>query len=314
MPVLTIRLVMGSLTIVLIIFGWWQYKRTIRKKVNGIETHRLSKLFSFLFYGLAVFSFLCAVFINQMVNSALSFYQVDYLTEEKKLLFTFDKEPNTNPANFTVLDSKVTPDGKAFIFTTGSFRANAGTQGDIWKYDFETKKITKLSDSPYNDGFGDYSEDGKMVFRSGRSGSFDIYLKSNDEITNLTQDAHRDNFPAISKHGDKIVFSSDRLRTENEYKTMDIFLMKLNPDNSWTEPEKISEGKGQNAHAHFSPDGEWVIYTTEGYGINDEQALIQPIIFSPQMYGEIVAYNINSKERFRLTHNKWEEGTPLWVE
>jgi hypothetical protein len=65
---------------------------------------------------------------------------------------------------------------------------------------------------------------------------------------------------------------------------------------------------------HFSPDGEWVVYTTEGYGINDEQALIQPIIFSPQMYGEIVAYNINTKERFRLTHNKWEDGTPIWVE
>lgn len=95
---------------------------------------------------------------------------------------------------------------------------------------------------------------------------------------------------------------------------MDIFLSKLKPDNSWTEPEIISIGKGQNAHAHFSPDGEWIIYTTEGYGINDEQPLIQPIIFSPQMYGEIVAYNINTKERIRITHNKLEEGTPLWVE
>jgi Tol biopolymer transport system component len=90
--------------------------------------------------------------------------------------------------------------------------------------------------------------------------------------------------------------------------------MKLNPDQSWTKPEKISTGEGQNAHAHFSPDGEWVIYTTENYGINDEQALIQPIIFSPQMYGEIVALNLKTKERIRLTHNKWEEGTPLWVE
>jgi hypothetical protein len=95
---------------------------------------------------------------------------------------------------------------------------------------------------------------------------------------------------------------------------MDIFMMKLNPDNSWSEPEKISIGAGQNAHAHFSPDGNWVIYTTEGYGINDEQPLIQPIIFSPQMYGEIVAYHVDTKERYRLTHNKWEDGAPLWVE
>lgn len=314
MSVSTIRWVMGLLTMVLLVLGWWQFRRTQKQKADEIETYRVSNLYSTLFYGLAIFSFLCVVFINHFVDSTLHFYQVDYVTEEKTPLFTLEKESNTNPANFRVLDSKVTHNGKAFIFTTGSFRANATTQGDIWKYDFETKTVAKLSDSPFNDGFGDFSEDGKMVFRSGRSGNFDIYIKSNDKTVNLTQDSHRDNFPAISKQGDKIVFSSDRLRTENEYKTMDIFLIKLKPDNSWTEPEKISLGKGQNAHAHFSPDGEWVIYATEGYGINDEQALIQPIIFSPQMYGEIVAYNITTKERFRLTHNKWEEGTPLWVE
>ncbi|MBK6859004.1 MAG: PD40 domain-containing protein [Saprospiraceae bacterium] len=314
MPLSTIRLVMGFLTIAFIILGWWQYKRTVKRIEIGITTHRLSKLYSLLFYGLAYFAFFCTVFINQMVNSTLHFYQVDYVTGEKKLLFSFDKEPNTNPANFSVLDSKVTHDGKSFIFTTGSFRANATTQGDIWKYDFETKSVSKLSDSPYNDGFGDFSEDGKMVFRSGSNGNFDIYLKTNNVIENLTNDHHRDNFPAISKQGDNIVFSSDRLRKEGEYKTMDIFLIKLKSDNSWSEPEIISNGKGQNAHAHFSPDGKWVIYTTEEFGINDEQALIQPIIFSPQMYGEIVAYNLKTKERIRLTHNKWEEGTPLWVE
>ena len=91
-------------------------------------------------------------------------------------------------------------------------------------------------------------------------------------------------------------------------------MMRLQVDGNWSAPEKISSGTGQNAHAHFSPDGKWVIYTTEQFGINDEQPLVQPIIFSPQMYGEIVAYNLTSKERIRLTHNKWEEGTPLWVE
>ncbi len=314
MPVLTIRIVMGLVTVILLSLGWWQYKRNVRQKENGRDIHRISGLYSLLFFGLAIFSFLCTVFINHFVNTKLNFYQVDYVTGEKNPLFTFDKETNTNPANFSVLDSKITPDGKSFIFTTGSFRGNAKTQGDIWKYDFDTKDVIKLSDSPYNDGFADISQDGKMVFRSGRSGYFDIYLKTKNKFINLTQDTHRDNFPAIAKQGDKIVFASDRLRNENEHRTMDIFMMQLNPDNSWSKPEKISIGEGQNAHAHFSPDGKWVVYTTEGYGINDEQALFEPIIFSPQMYGEIVAYNINTKQRFRLTHNKWEEGAPLWVE
>lgn len=314
MPLHVIRIVMGVLFVVLVASGWWMFKKSTKQFESSLEVSRLTRLYGILFYGLALFSLLCVLFINHFVYSDLPIYQVDYETGEIRPVFVLKKESNTNPANFSMLDSKVTHDGKSLIMTTGSFRASATTQGDIWKYDFDSGEVTKLSDSPYNDGFGDISDDGKMVFRSGRSGNFDIYLKTGDEIQNLTNDIHRDNFPAISKQGDKIVFASDRLRAENEYKTMDIFLMQINDDDSWTEPQKISIGAGQNAHAHFSPDGEWVIYTTEGYGINDEQALIQPIIFSPQMYGEIIAYNITTKERVRLTHNKWEEGTPLWVE
>jgi Tol biopolymer transport system component len=314
LPLLQIRIIMTILALLTATAAWWFYKRRNRQQSDQNSAYRLSMLYSIHFWGLALFSFLCAVFINHFVYTPLHFYQVDYVSGEKREVFVFDKEPNTNPANFRVLDSKVTHDGKAFVFTTGSFRGSSHTPGDIWSYDFETGNVIKLSDSPYNDGFADLSDDGKMVFRSGRSGHFDIYLKEDDLITNLTNDSHRDNFPAISRQGDKIVFASDRLRSENEYKTMDIFLIRLRPDNSWSEPEKISVGEGQNAHAHFSPDGNWIVYTTEGYGINDEQPLIQPVIFSPQMYGEIVAYNVTTRERIRLTNNKWEDGAPLWVE
>ena len=63
----------------------------------------------------------------------------------------------------------------------------------------------------------------------------------------------------------------------------------------------------------FSPDGEWLIYASEEFGINDEQPLVQPYIFSPQMYGEITAIRLADGEKFRLTHNKWEDGAPLWL-
>ena len=314
MPVITIRVIMAILSLVLLFFGWIFYRRRKQEKLQRPAGSQVATLWSLLFFGLSIFSVFCAFFINQMVNSTIHFYQVDYETGEKRKLFSLEKERNTNPASFRVLDSKITSDGKSLIFTTGNFRGRAHTQGDIWRYDFEEREVDKISDSPYNDGFADLSDDGTMVFRSGRSGYFDIYLQTNRGVVNLTEDPYRDNFPAISRKGDKVVFASDRLRTGDEYKTMDIFLMQLKPDNSWTKPEKISAGEGQNAHPHFSPDGEWVIYTTEGYGINDEQALIQPAIFSPQMYGEIVAYNLKEKKHIRLTHNKWEDGTPLWIE
>lgn len=313
MPVPTIQLAMGLFTVLLVSLGWWQYRRFVRQREDNLDVYRLSRLYSSLFFGLALFTLLCTAFINYFVNSSLHFYQVDYLSGERSPLFTLEKEPDINPANFSVLDSKVTHDGSSLIITTGSFRGSPSTQGDIWKYDFDTRNVTRLSESPHNDGFADVSEDGKMVFRSGRSGYFDIYLKTEGMVHNLTEDVHRDNFPAISKQGDYIVFASDRLQSDADYKTMDIFMMKLKADNEWSEPERISVGAGQNAHPHFSPDGNWVIYTTEGFGINDEQPLIQPVIFSPQMYGEIVAYHVETKERHRLTHNKWEDGAPLWV-
>lgn len=309
-----IRLIMASLMLVTFGISWWFYCQRAKYKSLEKPVYRLSGLYSILFLGFSVFSLYCAVFIHQFMYSTLHFYQVDYLTGEKKELFTFEKEPHTNPSCFNVLDSKVSHDGKAFIFTTGSFRSKAHGQGDIWKYEFASGKIKKLSDSPDNDGFADISENEKMVFRSGRSGHFDIWLKTDRETINLTNDEHRDNFPAISRQGNKIVFASDRLTRNNEFQTMDIFLMELDSNGHWSKPEKISVGEGQHAHPHFSPNGNWVIYTTESYGINDEQALIQPIIFSPQMYGEIVAYNLKTKEHVRLTHNKWEDGTPLWVE
>ncbi len=313
LPVNTIQIVMGSLFLILILLAWVFYKRKKQLRNNERSVQRIFTLYSILFFGLALFSFYSGVFINQFLNTTVEFYQVDYNTMEKSPLFSIEKEANTNPVTTRILDSKTTPDGKSIVFTTSSFGGPPKSQGDIWRYDFETGQLIKISDSPYNDGFADISTDGKMVFRSGRSGYFDIYLKTENELKNLTNDNHKNNFPAISPSGDKIVFASDRMNSDKEYKTMDIFLMNLLPDNSWSKPEKISVGEGQNAHPHFSPDGEWVVYTTEGYGINDEQPLIHPIIFSPQMYGEIVAYNFSSKERVRITHNKWEDGAPLWI-
>ena len=152
-----------------------------------------------------------------------------------------------------------------------------------------------------------------MVFRSGRSGFFDIYLKQGGAVLNLTSDEHRDNFPIISSRGDKIAFCSDRLGAdiESKVKTMDIYLTILNTDETWSDAKQLTMDKGQDAHPHFSPDGEWIIYTSEESGINDEEPLVQPVIFGPQMYGEIFAMNISSGKKIRLTHNKWEDGAPL---
>ncbi|MFT6679605.1 MAG: Tol biopolymer transport system component [Gammaproteobacteria bacterium] len=94
---------------------------------------------------------------------------------------------------------------------------------------------------------------------------------------------------------------------------MDIYITNRLIDNSWSEPKQLTRYTGQEGHPHFSPDGEWIIFTTEKFGINDEQPLVKPYIFSPQMYGEITAIRLEDNKQIRLTHNKWEDGAPLWI-
>lgn len=256
------------------------------------------------------------VILPKLIEIPIQFYEVNYKTNETKPIYSFVKPSNYNPLNGMVIDSKFNPSGGELIFTVGNFRGGPLNQGDVFSLDLNTLKTTKITTSDFNDGFGDISTDkSKIVFRSGRSGHFDIYLQQGEKVQNLTSDNHRDNFPIISPQGDKIAFCSDRLGTdiEGKVKTMDIFIISLNKNGTWSKAKRITTDKGQDAHPHFSPDGEWIAYSSEEGGINDEEPLVQNVIFGPQIYGEIFAIHISSGKKIRLTHNKWEDGAPLWT-
>jgi len=72
------------------------------------------------------------------------------------------------------------------------------------------------------------------------------------------------------------------------------------------------EGK-RSGEGYFSPDGNWVSFSSERSGINDEEPLVQEVVFAPQMYGEIFIQRISDGKTIRVTHNKWEEGTSFWL-
>jgi hypothetical protein len=40
---------------------------------------------------------------------------------------------------------------------------------------------------------------------------------------------------------------------------------------------------------------------------------VQEVLFNPQMYGEIYAYHLRDRTTVRVTHNKWEDGAPIWA-
>lgn len=307
-----IRIFMAGLVVLFAVLAFLFY-RSYSKAPHPSGSSTLRFNYTLLFGCLIIFPLTFLLFPYNFIKDENYFYAVNYQTNERKKLFKMHWVKDKEPLMGQVLDNKISGDGKYLLHTQSFFTAKEKASGDIWQYDLGTGEQTKISDSPFNDGFADMSTNGKIVFRSGRTGFFDIYLKEVDQITNLTNDEHKDNFPAISIKGDKITFVSDRLHVNDSLKNMDIFLMELQADKSWSAPRKISSGTGQNGHPHFSPDGEWIIYTTDAFGIHDEAPLVSGLIFAPQLYGEIVAYHIGTKERYRLTHNKWEEGAPMWV-
>lgn len=217
-----------------------------------------------------------------------------------------------------IFDIKWAETGDWITYTQGYFFGQAENTSDIWVTRPDGRGRRNLTDSAANDGVAAFSPDGEeLVFRSSRDGQFDLYLMDRDgsNVRRLTNSAARENFPVFSPSGDAIAFSSDADGAVDRFgnRTFDNYVLELGDDGAAGPVTRISDHPGQDAHPWFSPDGEWIVYTSERAGISDEEPLVQEVIFGPQMYGEMFAYRLSDGLTVRLTHNKWEEGNPFWL-
>lgn len=203
-------------------------------------------------------------------------------------------------------------DGQWVAYTKGNHFSGPSAEADVWKMTGTgNDRINLTPDSPGNDGFPSFSGDGKqIVFRSGRTGDFEIFLMNSDGSSprNLTEHPANDIFPAFSPVKNQVAFVSDRDSLGS--RIYEVYLMDLDKNGEPMALKRITHNEVQEGHLEFSLDGQWLFYTTEQGGICDEEPMVKAIIFAPQMYGEIYAYNLISGQTLRLTHNKWEEGFP----
>lgn len=102
-----------------------------------------------------------------------------------------------------------------------------------------------------------WTPDGRIVYASVASGSWDIWTMSADGTgqRQLTVGARSNYGPSVSADGRRIVFVSNRAGAFN--------IWRMDADGS--NPLQLTRGRGEN-FAHFTPDGRWVIYATIGYG------------------------------------------------
>jgi Tol biopolymer transport system component len=307
---------MGGLFLVFLIVGILTFRKSRKFKSSQNPLSGSLAMVALSGFSLSVLCVLIALFSNRFILLSGDLVRVNYETMESEVLTRIEADKQNHPAYSSPIDMKYFPDGSGLVMTRGTFRGSPGMKGSVWTLDLANKELERITHSNFNDGFGDFSESEQvMVFRSDRDGPHDIFVQENGQILNLTKNPDRDNFPAISADGKKIVFSSDinGLDVGEGIKTMDLYLTEKTTSGEWSKPKQLTQSKGQDAHAHFSPDGEWIIYATEEFGINDEQPIVQSFLFAPQMYGEIVALRLSDGKKVKLTHNKWEEGAPLWV-
>ena len=201
-------------------------------------------------------------------------------------------------------------DGRWLAFIVGPPFASDAVDVDIWKIRSDGTGLVSLTpDSDANDALPDFSPDGRrIVFRSRRGGNADIYLMNADggDVRRLTHHEATDTMPAFSSGGDRIAFTS--LRDGN----FELYTVAIDDDGRAGPPERLTTSPGHDMHPRFSPDDEWVLFTSQRAELGDELPLLR-VVFQPQPYGELHAVRLSDRTVVRLTHNKWEDGPTAWV-
>ena len=201
-------------------------------------------------------------------------------------------------------------DGRWLAFIVGPPFASDAVDVDIWKIRSDGTGLVSLTpDSDANDALPDFSPDGRrIVFRSRRGGNADIYLMNADggDVRRLTHHEATDTMPAFSSGGDRIAFTS--LRDGN----FELYTVAIDEHGRAGPPERLTTSPGHDMHPRFSPDDEWVLFTSQRAELGDELPLLR-VVFQPQPYGELHAVRLSDRTVVRLTHNKWEDGPTAWV-
>jgi TolB protein len=160
-----------------------------------------------------------------------------------------------------------------------------------------------LTEGERNDNFPSWSPDGRrLVFRTVEKTGKGLRILNTDtgEMKVLTE-GKNDNFPFWSPIGDEICFTSDR--EDNDYEIYTIHA-------DGTGLRRITHIPGNDAHATWSPDGEWLAFATEKQGFKDEMPL-HP--HNPQSYGELAVIRPDGSDIRILTANPWEDSAPRWA-
>jgi Tol biopolymer transport system component len=71
----------------------------------------------------------------------------------------------------------------------------------------------------------------------------------------------------------------------------------------------LTTAAGNDAHSSWSPDGQYLMFSSSRTGFKDEAPLFDG---QPQPYGEIFVMRADGSDQRQITDNQWEDGPGTW--
>jgi TolB protein len=201
---------------------------------------------------------------------------------------------------FSAFASAWSPGGDLIAFSVGRyFRAAGHPAAQVAIMQADGANVRMIADDGANNGFPSWSPDGtRIVYKKDQH--LVIYTLADGKTTDLTKPGPQyDNFPQWSAK-DRISFTTNR--------DGDFEIYSIKPDG--TELRRLTRSHGVDGHQIWSPDGEWIMFSSARLGFKDERPLLERI---PQPYGELFVMRADGTQVRQVTDNQWEDATPGWA-
>jgi len=191
------------------------------------------------------------------------------------------------------------PKTNAVIFGVGMFFTDRDRGAQVASISADGTGLKMLTSGANNNGFPSPSPDGKrFVYRTAGPEGMGLRIMNLEDHSVATLTDDYDNFPLWSPRGNLIVFMR---KVDGDFEVFTI-----HPDGSGL--KRLTTSKGNDGHCTWSPDGEWIVFSSTRMGFKDEAVYTD----SPQPYGELFVMRYDGTQVHQLTDNQWEDATPAW--
>ena len=235
-------------------------------------------------------------------------------SSDRMALVMWDTD-DTNPRRVysdevTLMGLEWSRDGDWLAFGAGGFfeqRTREPAQITIVRPDGSDAR--EVTTGPGNAGFPSWSPDGtEIVYRYWTDNESGEGLRIVDVATGKSRvlTTEYDTLPHWSPSGNVITFTRYAADERFPYDEFDIYAIGADG----TGLIRLTDTEGNDAHSFWSPDGDYVLWSSSRFGYKDESPLV---INQPQPYAELFIMNADGSNQRPLTDNHYEEGTPAWL-